>query len=137
MISPKLEPHQICDVNELLLEYKDIFSDVPRLINLCGHKIELITDVPVRSKWYPLPYAMRAVVDEEFDCMLKLGVIEPGNSAYASPLIVIKKADQMNCMYVDFRNLITVFDADSMPSAEAIQSNLYACKFYSKFEVTV
>jgi len=29
-----------------------------------------------------------------------------------------------------------VFDAESMPSAEAIQSNLHPCKFYYKFDLS-
>jgi len=105
LINPELEPDQIKDLRELVSDYRDIFSDVPRLTNLAEHKIEVTTDVPIRSKPYPLPYAMRSVVHDELDVMLKLGVIEPCNSACASPLVVIKKADQTNRMCVDFRKL--------------------------------
>jgi len=95
------------------------------LTNLAEHKIEVTTDVPIKSKPYPLPYAMRSVV------------IEPFNSAYASPLVV-KKADQTNRMCVYFRklNLVTVFDAESMQNAEFIQNSLQDCKFYSKFDLS-
>jgi len=139
LINPELEPDQIKDLRELVSEYnRDIFSDVPRLKNLAEHKIKVTTDVPIKSKPYPLPYAMRSVVDDELDVMLKLGVIEPCNSVYASPLVVIKKADQTNRMCVDFRklNLITVFDAESMPNDEYIQNSLQDCKFYSKFDLS-
>jgi len=110
LINLALEPQQIYDVKKLLSDYHYIFSDVPCLRNLAEHKIELTTEVPVRSNPYLLPYAMRAVVNEELDCMLKLGVIEPCNTFYASPLVVIKKSDQTNRMCCDFRklNFITV-----------------------------
>ena len=41
---------------------------------------------------YPTPYKMQAVVDQEIDNMLAMGVIERSEAAYASPLVLVKKA---------------------------------------------
>lgn len=51
-------------------EYRDIFSDVPKVTNLGKHEINLTTDNPVQSKAYVFPFAMRKVVDKELDEMI-------------------------------------------------------------------
>jgi len=40
-----------------------------------------------------LPYAMRTVVDKEIDVMLKMKIIEPSSSPYASPMVIVKKPE--------------------------------------------
>ena len=55
---------------------------------------------------------MQKEVEKELDSMLKLGVIDPSTSAYASPIVIVRKADGSNRVCVDFRKLnkVTVFD---------------------------
>ena len=43
------------------------------------------------TKPYPLPYNMREVIEKEVRDMLKLGVIEPTQSPYSSPLHLVKE----------------------------------------------
>jgi len=54
--------------------------------------------------------------------MLKWGIIEPSNSAYASPIVVVRKPNWSNRVCVDFRKLnkITIFDPEPMPKPEQI-----------------
>ena len=42
-----------------LSRHKEDFSDIPGKTNMIKHKIELTENNPVRSRPYPLPYAMR------------------------------------------------------------------------------
>ena len=42
------------------------------------------------SKPYSLPHAMQAEVEKQLETMLKLGTIEPSNSAYASLIVVVR-----------------------------------------------
>lgn len=74
-------------------------------------------------------------MDKEIDNMLKLGVIEPSTSAYAAPMLLVRKSDGCNRPCVNFRDLnrITVFDAEAMPQAEEIFAKLAESKFFSKF----
>jgi len=50
----------------------------------------LTTDEPIYSKHYLLPHAMQSEVEKELDTMLKLGMIEPSTSSYASPIVVVQ-----------------------------------------------
>ena len=46
-------------VMNTLSRHEKLFSDIPGKTNMIKHKIELTENNPVRSRPYPLPYAMR------------------------------------------------------------------------------
>jgi len=83
------------------------------------------------------PHALREIIEREIDEMIKLDIIEPCKSAYASPVVLVKKPDQTYRFCVDYRKLnqITVFDAEPMPRATEIFSQLTSCQFFSKFDL--
>ena len=137
-INPALEEDKREQLMGLLHAFQDIFSDVPGSTDLGEHRIHLLTDEPVRAKPYPLPYNMRAVVEKEVTDMIKLGVIEPTNSPYSSPLHLVKKKDCTYRPVVDFRNLNhqTVFDTEPMPNVEKIYTKLAHAKVMSKLDFT-
>jgi hypothetical protein len=132
-----LSADQRREVENLLKEFQDIFSNVPGRTNLVKHRIQLSSTVPIRKRPYPVPYAMRKEMDKEIDEMIKLGIIEPSTAAYASPMILMKKSDGSNRPCVDFRDLnrITVFDAEPMPRVDEIFVKLADSKFFSKFDL--
>jgi len=98
----------------------------------------LTTDEPIRGKAYPLPHALREVLDKEIASMLKMEVIEPSTAAYASPVVMVKKPDGSTRVCVDYRKLnqATVFDPEPIPNAEEIFAKLAGHKFFSKFDLT-
>ena len=69
VISPELSAAQQNEIRELLDEYSEIFSDVPMVIHLIEHKVELIESEPVKHKPYPIPYKMQEIIDKEIDEM--------------------------------------------------------------------
>ena len=76
-VNPELEPGQREQMFQLLSEFQDIFNDVPKITNLEEHRIQLTGCEHIRSKAYPLPYALREQVDKEIDSMIASGIIEP------------------------------------------------------------
>jgi len=91
-ISSELSETQV-DIQGLLEEYKDIFTDVPSITNAAEHEIQLTTAEPIKGRAYPLPLALRDTLDREIDNMLAMGVIEESSTAYASPVVMVKKPD--------------------------------------------
>ena len=119
-ISSELDPEQSKQVKRLLQNHRKVMTDAPGRTNLAYHEIKTTSTEPIRSKPYPLPYALRETVNREIDDMLRLGIIERSDSPYASPIVLVKKRDGSNRFCVDFRKLnkITVFDAEPIPSQE-------------------
>ncbi|XP_069138991.1 uncharacterized protein [Argopecten irradians] len=126
------------DVNELLSEFADVLTDVPGKTTLVEHDINLTTNDPVRVKSNTLPFQMKATIREEVDKMLKMGVIEPSDSPFASPVVIVRKKDGTNRFCIDFRRLnrVTVFDAEPMPNAEDIFSRLAGHQYFSRLDLS-
>ena len=112
VINPNLSSEQQDEVRSLLRDYKEIFSDVPKVTNLIEHKVELTEREPVRCKVYLTPYKMQEIVDKEIDDLLEMGVIGRSEAPYASPVVFVKKPDNTYRVCVNFieLNKITVFD---------------------------
>jgi len=62
-INPELPENKKQEIQSLLAEFADIFSDVPKVTNLGEHQIQLTNSEPVRTRPYPLPFALRDEVN--------------------------------------------------------------------------
>ena len=91
-INPELSPEKKEQLRSLVREFSDVLTDLPCRTSITEHEIKLMTDEPVRSKPYPVPHAMKNTMKSEIDSMLKLGIIVPIESPYASPVVMVKKA---------------------------------------------
>jgi len=98
----------------------------------------LTTNDPIRIKGYPIPFHSQPVVKEEVEKMLDLGVIEPSNAPFSSPIVLIKKKDNSVRFCIDFRQLnkVTVFDAEPMPNMDEMFSKLAKYKYFSKLDLS-
>lgn len=124
-------------VSKLLDSFEDVLTDLPGKCNIGSHQIKLTSDDPVRQNPYPAPHALRSVIEEETAKMLEMGVIEPSDSPYASPIVIVKKSDGSNRFCIDFRRLnrVTVFDAEPIPNQDEIFSELSGSKYFSKVDL--
>lgn len=136
ILNPKLPKDIEIKCKTLVKKYKNIFSDVPGKTHLVKHEIRLNNDKPVKSKAYPTPYGLQREIDKEIESMLENGIIERSNSAYAAPLVVVRKADGSNRLCCNYKQLnkITVFDPEPMMSNDDIFVKLSEDKIFSKFD---
>lgn len=137
-LDEQLSGEQVQEVQELLVKYLEVLTDLPGKTTVVEHDIKLTTSQPIRSRPYRLPYASRKHVQEEVDSMLKMGVIEPSESPYASPIVLVDKKDGSKRFCVDFRalNRTTIFDAEPLPDPEEIFASLSQKKYFSKFDLS-
>jgi len=105
VINSGLNDKQRKVAEQLIGEFKDIFSDVPPMTHIVEHKVELTHDEPIKSKPYPIPYKVQEVVDKEIADMLAMGMIEPSDAPYASPLVLVKKPDGTFWVCVNFKDV--------------------------------
>ncbi|PIK58475.1 hypothetical protein BSL78_04608 [Apostichopus japonicus] len=125
-------------VNKLLNEYTDVLTDLPGKTDLLEYAVTLTTDDPVRSRPYPAPHALRETIKSELDAMLRMGVIEPSTSKYASPIVMVRKKDNSNRFCVDYRKLnsVTLVDPEPIPNIEDLMSRISAGRYFSKLDLT-
>ena len=137
-ISEELTESQQAEMKSLLCEYPDVLTDLPGRTNTCVHDIQITSTEPFRRKQYPIPHALQGTVREEVESMLKMGIIEPSQSPYASPIVLIDKKDGSKRFCIDFRTLnrMTVFDAEPLPDPEHIFASISQDTYFSKFDLT-
>ena len=113
-------------------QYSNLFTEAPGTTSLIEHHFNLTTEDPVRSKPYPLPYSMCAELKKDIDDMIKMGVIRESTSPYSSPVVVVKKKDNTNRVYIDYSKLnkLTVIDPEPMPTAADLFHKLSGDKYF-------
>jgi len=57
IVNPQLSAEQKNQVKDLLVEYNEIFSDVPKMTHLIEHKVELTESEPVKKE--AIPYTIQ------------------------------------------------------------------------------
>lgn len=101
-IGAQLTPAQRNAVNDLLSEYADVFTTDPGHTNLVEHVIEVTDEDPVFQPSYKVPDALRDQVERELNRMVQKGIIERDpNTAYNSPMLVVRKKDNKNIRIVN------------------------------------
>lgn len=135
---PNLTNEQRNEFTDLAKQFANLFTEAPGATDLVQHHIKLVSDEPVRSRPYPVPYSIRESLRRDIVDMIKMGVIRESSSPYASPVVVVKKKDNTNRVCVDYRKLnkLTVFDPEPMPTAEHLFQKLSGDKFYSKIDLS-
>lgn len=114
----KLDHEQKEHLKSFLASYSDIFAvDNTDLGCFPGieHEINTGNHAPIHQKPYRIPVSQRAEVKAQFADMLKAGVIEPSNSPWSSPLVIVPKKDGTMRMCVDFRKLNAVTEKMCTP----------------------
>ena len=102
----------------LLLENADLFSKSTDDLGQTGmvqHKIDTGTSMPIRQPPRRLPLAQREEADNAVQDMYKQGLIEPSESPWASPIVLVRKKDGSLRFCVDYRALNSVTRKDSYP----------------------
>lgn len=129
---------QTDQIQGLLAGFSSIFTDAPGRTDLLQHEIHTITDSPVKVKPYPLPFATTEVIHKEVAKMLDMDVIEPSDSPYAAPVVLVKKKDSTFRFCVDYRQLnrITILDSEPMPNPEEMFAKLSGYKLFSRLDLS-
>ena len=137
-VNPELGSNQMNEVQTLLARFPDVFTDIPGTTDMVEHEIVVTTGKPIRSKPYPVPFSLKEDIKTEVDHMLKMGIIEPSNSPYASPVVLVKKSDGSYRFCCDFRKLnsVTVFDAEPIGNPEDLFVKMSGSKYFTKVDLS-
>ena len=83
------------DLTEILLQFEDLFRIPTQLPpqRKYDHQIHLTNNTPLSSKSYRYPHAQKTEIEKTVQELLQTGFIRESGSAFASPVVLIKKKD--------------------------------------------
>ncbi|XP_071051474.1 uncharacterized protein [Onthophagus taurus] len=92
---------------------------------------------PIKQRYYPVNPIVQRHIDEELQNMLDLGVVEPSDSPWSSPILLVKKKDGSFRFCVDFRRLngVTERDAYPIPYVSDTLNKLRNAKYLSTLDI--
>ncbi|GFW67380.1 retrovirus-related Pol polyprotein from transposon 297 [Trichonephila clavipes] len=137
-LNKHLHDKQMDRLRELLNKYSKCFSNNPGLTNLVEHEIQLVSDQPVRTKPYRMSHRQNEILKNEINRMLKLGIIEVGESDYMSPMILVEVAGKKPRPCIDYRKLNGIIRTEyfPLPNIEERVEKVSAAKFITVFDLS-
>ncbi|KAG8088955.1 hypothetical protein GUJ93_ZPchr0011g28916 [Zizania palustris] len=139
--SPSLRACTTDDLLPALLEaFARIFAEPTGMPppRSCDHSITLIPGaVLVAVRPYRYPVAHKDELERQCTAMLTQGIIRKSSSAFSSPVLLVRKADNTWRFCVDYRalNAITVKDAYPIPVVDELIDELHGARFFSKLDL--
>ena len=135
-----LAPRVQQSFRELLVKHANLFAtsdaDLGRT-SLVTHDIDTGDAAPIRQPPRRVPFMMQPELDKEMSRMLEQGVVEPGQSPWASPVVLVRKKDGSIRFCVDYRrlNAVTRFDAYPLPRIDETIESLSGAKFFTTLDM--
>jgi hypothetical protein len=103
----------------LIEKYKDIFAEEINELgrtNVTKHEIEIEEGTkPIKQQYYKTGPDEDKFIKEEIGRLLENGIIRRSKSAWASPVVLVKKKDGKIRFCVDYRKLNSVTKSDAHP----------------------
>ena len=131
-------------MQSLLDEFSDVFAvdgQKPGRTSETEHRIDLIpVTKPFKLPARRVPMHMQSEVDKEIDSMLQQDIIEPSQSDFSSPPVLVRKKDGSLRFCVDYRKLnqVTVKDSYPLPRIEeALDSITPRCRYFSTLDLAM
>ena len=131
------EKNQLTD---LLYDFSDAISvgdgDLGRT-GLLRHKINVGDAPPIRQQARRLPFHQRDMVQKMIHNMLDQGIIEPSESSWASPIVLVKRRDGSFRFCVNFCRLneATKKDMHPLPRIDDALDSLGGAKWFSTIDL--
>ena len=128
------------ELASLLDEFTDIFSSGTADLGRTGivqHCINTGDHPPIKQAPRRVPMHQQGTVRQHVDDMLQHGVIEPSTSAWAAPIVLVKKKDGTTRFCVDYRKLndVTRKDAYPLPRIDETLDALAGAKVFTTLDL--
>jgi transposase InsO family protein len=137
---PSLTNTQKVTLLQILEEHSAAFAAGSWDIGACKvepHRIDTGDALPVNTPPHNMPYHLRPVLRKELDELLEHEIVEPSTSAWASPIVYVKKKDSTWRLCVDFRKLNKVARscAYPLPKINDILSTMRGSRYFSTLDL--
>ena len=138
--SDNIAPDELKQLQDLLHKWQHLFScsdtDLGRT-DVMKHRIVLTNNEPFRERYRRIPPQLYQEVKDHLRDMLKAKVIRESQSPFASPVVLVRKADGTLRFCVDYRTLNsrTVRDAFTLPRIDDTIDSLAGCRYFSSLDL--
>ncbi|KAL0155309.1 hypothetical protein M9458_049572, partial [Cirrhinus mrigala] len=131
---PKQDQTQLL---QLLTQFPQLLRQRPGRTTVIQHHIHLTDTTPCRQRPYRVPESLLMPLKQEIQTMLDLGVIEPSESEWSSPLVIVPKKDKSLRVCIDFRKLNSQsrFDAYPMPRIDELLERIGRARFLTTLDL--
>ncbi len=133
-------PEDVTKVTSLLRDYQDVFSkgeyDLGRT-TLVKHRIETKGTPPIRQPLRRSSPEKRLEIERQVTELLDKRLIEPSDSPWSSPVVLVSKKDGSKRLCLDYRKLneCTVKDAYPLPRIDDSLDALSGAKYFSTLDL--
>lgn len=111
-------PEQQAELGVLLMKHADVFAVHDEDLGYTDrvkHEIHLTDDSPISQPYRRIPPTQFEEVKEHISGLLRKGVIQESSSSFASPIVLVRKADGSPRLCVDYRRLNSKTKRDAFP----------------------
>lgn len=129
-------------IHDLLQVYIDVFTEPQGLHppRSHDHAINLLPQTKlVLERPYYYPYFQKDEIKKIVKELLNLGDIQPSQSPYSSPVLLVRKVDGTWRLWVDYQalNQVTIKDKFLIPVAEELMDELHGFNICSKLDLRI
>ena len=134
-----LVPEDVQKFGCLVREYRDVFSTKDEPLgqtDVVEHEIKT-TGPPIKMHYRRVPSGLKEEAVKEEERMKDLGVIEPSESPWAAPVVLVRKKDGTLRYCIDYRKLNQVTQKDSypLPNIQDCLDSLEGATFFSSMDL--
>ncbi len=139
-IAEDITPGEREELAAAIYEYRDVFSSGPEDMgqtNLVTHSLDTGENRPICLPARRLPITKQDVEQAEVQKMLDKGIIEPCQSSWASPVVLVTKKNGSTRFCVDYRkvNEVTRKDAYPLPRIDDTLDALRGSQYFSTLDL--
>lgn len=136
----KLNESQKAIADNIIEQFKEISFERKGLgqTTLITHRIDTGDAQPIRQRYYRMSPEKQRILGEQVEEMLALDVVEPCESAWSSPVLLVSKKNGKPRLCLDSRKLnsVTKRDAYNLPYISEILDNLRDARYLSSIDLS-
>ena len=101
------------------------------------HTIYTGSAQPIQVPPRRVPFHKREEIRHEVDEMLEAEIVEPSESSWSSPVVLVAKPDSTQCFCVDYRalNSVTKCEVYPIPRCDDILESLSGAQWFSHLDL--
>ncbi|XP_063841016.1 uncharacterized protein LOC135089382 [Scylla paramamosain] len=125
-------------IREIIERFSSLFPDAPRKTNVVVHDVDVGEAEPIKQHPYRVNPQKREIMRKEVEYMLEHDLIEPSESPWSSPCVLVPKPGQESFRFcTDYRkvNMVTKPDAYPIPRVDDCIDHVGSANFITKIDL--